>query len=139
MVRGQSRRTQWDSNPQPLNTCVSRGAGPTAELSPTPNEQIASFDTSEMNSESESSLLNTIREYPILYDKSQKGFRNKIQKANAWKKIAEKMNKTVEECQVLDNITLIFFSKAVALAIFSYWTQPFWIANCKIYLPQQRS
>ena len=102
-------------------------------------EQIASFDTSEMNSESESSLLNTIREYPILYDKSQKGFRNKIQKANAWKKIAEKMNKTVEECQVLDNITLIFFSKAVALAIFSYWTQPFWIANCKIYLPQQRS
>ena len=31
-----SRRTQWDSNPQPLNTCVSRGAGSTTELSPTP-------------------------------------------------------------------------------------------------------
>ena len=101
-------------------------------------EQIASFDTSEMNSESESSLLNTIQEYPILY-KSQKGFRNKIQETNAWKKIAEKMNKTVEECQVPYNIILIFFSKAVALAMFSYWTQPFWIANCKIYLPQQRS
>ena len=26
----------WDSNPQPLNTCLSRGTGSTAELSPTP-------------------------------------------------------------------------------------------------------
>ena len=34
MARGPSRRTQWDSNPQPLNTYVSGGAGSTAELSP---------------------------------------------------------------------------------------------------------
>ena len=36
MARGPSRRSQWDSNPQPLNTCMSRGAGSTTELSPTP-------------------------------------------------------------------------------------------------------
>ena len=35
MARGPSRMTQWDSNPQPLNTCMSGGAGST-ELSPTP-------------------------------------------------------------------------------------------------------
>ena len=34
MTRGPSRRTQWDSNPQLLNTCVSRGAGSTTEPSP---------------------------------------------------------------------------------------------------------
>ena len=27
---------QWDLNPQPLNTCVSRGAGSTTEPSPSP-------------------------------------------------------------------------------------------------------
>ena len=37
VARGPSRRTQWDSNPQPLNTSVSGGAGSTTELSPTPN------------------------------------------------------------------------------------------------------
>ena len=36
VARGPSRRTQWDSNPQLLNTCVSRGAGSTTEPSPTP-------------------------------------------------------------------------------------------------------
>ena len=35
VARGPSRKTQWDSNPQPLNTCMSGGAGST-ELSPTP-------------------------------------------------------------------------------------------------------
>ena len=34
MARGPSKRTQWDSNPQPLNTCMSRIAGSTTELSP---------------------------------------------------------------------------------------------------------
>ena len=34
MARRPSRRTQWDSNPQPLNTCVSGGAGSNNELSP---------------------------------------------------------------------------------------------------------
>ena len=29
-----SRWIQWDSNPQPLNTCVSEGAGSTTELCP---------------------------------------------------------------------------------------------------------
>ena len=36
MAQGPSRSTQWDLNPQPLNTCVSGGAGSTTELSPTP-------------------------------------------------------------------------------------------------------
>ena len=36
MAQGPSRRTQWDLNPQPLNTCVSRGAGSTTEPSSTP-------------------------------------------------------------------------------------------------------
>ena len=36
MARRPSRRTQWDPTPQPLNTCVSGGAGSTTELSPTP-------------------------------------------------------------------------------------------------------
>ena len=36
VAQGPSRRTQWDSNPQPLNTCVSPGAGSTTELSPFP-------------------------------------------------------------------------------------------------------
>ena len=36
VAQGPSMRTQWDSNSQPLNTCVSRGAGSTTELSPTP-------------------------------------------------------------------------------------------------------
>ena len=35
VAQGPSRRTQWDSNPQPLNTCVSQGAGSTTELSAT--------------------------------------------------------------------------------------------------------
>ena len=36
MAQGPSRGTQWDSNPQPLNTSVFRGVGSTTELSPTP-------------------------------------------------------------------------------------------------------
>lgn len=36
MALGPSSKTLWDSNPQPLNTCLYRSAGSTAGLSPTP-------------------------------------------------------------------------------------------------------
>ena len=43
MARGLSKKTQWDLNPKPLNTCVSRGAGSTTELSSTPFGLFACF------------------------------------------------------------------------------------------------
>ena len=65
-------------------------------------ETISSFDDNQTNSELDSSPLNVIQKYcPILHDKSQQGFHNIIQKAKAWQKIAEQMNKTLEECQLL--------------------------------------
>ena len=55
MARGPSRKTQWDSNPQPLNTCMSGGAGSTTELSPTPvNRSQATPGQYDGNSNTES-------------------------------------------------------------------------------------
>ena len=43
--------------------------------------------------------MNAVREYRVLYDKGVKGFKDKRQKDNAWKEIADITKMTVKECE----------------------------------------
>lgn len=45
-----------------------------------------------LNLNQEELLCEKVREYKILYDKTQKGYKEKVAVENAWKEVAEALN-----------------------------------------------